>query len=313
MRRIPPLPAVRVFESAARHENFTKAAAELGMTQAAVSYQVKALEERLGVQLFYRDKRRVGLSEAGRKAAPLVSAAFDSLSDAFEILLSDDEEVLKISTTQTFATNWMAPRLGLFQIERPELAVRLHTDSGLIDFARDDFDVAIRSGFGPWAPLRRDFLFRSHVTPMCSPEFLERHDLSTPEKLFSVQRLSPGDIWWKVWLAAAGLGDRDDKGTGGIRLDSQVAEGNAAMAGHGVSMLSPIMWRRELALGRLVQLFPLAVPEGPNYWLVYPEHKRNQPKIRAFREWLLREVAAEAVLGPPEAFVLPEGEASRPA
>jgi LysR family glycine cleavage system transcriptional activator len=307
MRRIPPLPAVRVFESAARHENFTQAAAELGMTQAAVSYQVKLLEERLGVQLFHREKRRVMLSDAGRKVAPLVSGAFDALSDAFEAVVADDESVLKISTTQTFATNWMAPRLGLFQIEQPELAVRLHTDSTLVDFARDDVDVAVRSGFGPWAPLRQHFLFRLNVTPMCSPDFLERHDLSSPEKLFEVTRLSPGDAWWKVWLAAAGLGDRADAHTGGIRLDSQVAEGNAAMAGHGVSMLSPLMWRNDLARGRLVQLFPLTVNEGPTYWLVYPEHKRNQPKIKAFRDWMLREVEAIRPAGPPEAFEPPKG------
>jgi LysR family glycine cleavage system transcriptional activator len=307
MRHIPPLPAVRVFEAAARHENFTQAAAELGMTQAAVSYQIRLLEDRLGLPLFHRSKRRVTLSDAGRRIAPLVSGAFDDLSNAFSSVVADDEGVLKISTTQTFATNWMAPRLGLFQIEQPELAVRLHTDSSLVDFARDDVDVAIRSGFGPWPPLRSHFLFRLNVSPMCSPDFLERHDLSVPEKLLDVSRLSPGDIWWKIWLEAAGLADREASAGGGIRLDSQVAEGNAAMAGHGVAMLSPLMWRNDLARGRLVQLFDLTVNEGPKYWLVYPEHKRNQPKIRAFRDWVLREVEAIRSAGPPEAFEPPEG------
>jgi LysR family glycine cleavage system transcriptional activator len=306
MRHIPSLPAVRVFEAAARHENFTQAAAELGMTQAAVSYQIRLLEERLGLPLFHRSKRRVTLSEAGRRIAPLVSSAFDDLSDAFSSIVADDESLLKISTTQTFATNWMAPRLGLFQIEQPELAVRLHTDSTLVDFARDDVDVAIRSGFGPWPALHALFLFRLNVTPMCSPDFLQRHDLSAPEQLFEVTRLSPGDSWWKVWLEAAGLADREPSAAGGIRLDSQVAEGNAAMAGHGVAMLSPIMWRNDLARGRLVQPFDLTVNEGPRYWLVYPEHKRNQAKIRAFRDWMLREVEAVRPAGPPEAFEPPE-------
>src|SRR5687768_11501273 len=131
MRHLPPLASVRVFEAAARHENFTQAAAELGMTQAAVSYQIRLLEDRLGISLFVRAKRRVALSEAGRRLAPLVSGAFDSLSDAFSTLLADDEGVLSISTSQTFATNWMAPRLGGFQVQRPELAVRLHTDNNL--------------------------------------------------------------------------------------------------------------------------------------------------------------------------------------
>lgn len=306
MRHIPPLAAVRVFESAARHENFTTAAAELGMTQAAVSYQIKLLEERLGVPLFLREKRRVTLSEAGRRIAPLVAGAFDTLSDAFSAVLADDEAMLKISTTQTFASNWMAPRLGLFQMERPELAVRLHTDAALVDFARDDIDVAVRSGVGFWPGLKRHFLFRLHVTPMCSPAFLERHELTSPHHLLGVPRLSPDDIWWKLWFAAAGLVPEPDSRSRGIRLDSQAAEGNAAMAGHGVGMLSPLMWRPELDSGRLVQPFALHVNEGPSYWLVYPEHRRGQAKIRAFRDWLLSEMAAQAAAGPAEAFLPPE-------
>ncbi|HEY0445010.1 MAG TPA: transcriptional regulator GcvA [Allosphingosinicella sp.] len=305
MRHIPPLPSVRVFEAAARHENFTQAAAELGMTQAAVSYQIKLLEERLGVPLFHRDKRRVTLSDAGRRVAPLVSGALDALSDAFSSIVDDDESLLKISTTHTFAANWMAPRLGLFQIERPELAVRLQTETALVDFARDDVDVAVRTGTGPWPGLKQHFLFRLHVTPMCSPDFLARNDLAAPDKLFGATRLSPGDVWWKLWFAAAGLTAPVALRSPGIRLDSQAAEGNAAMAGQGVAMLSPLMWRLELAAGRLVQPFPISVYEGPSYWLVFPEHKRNQPKIRHFREWLLAQVAEQAKAGPAEAFLPP--------
>jgi LysR family glycine cleavage system transcriptional activator len=305
MRHIPPLQAVRVFEAAARHENFTAAAAELGMTQAAVSYQIRLLEERLGIPLFLRAKRRVTLTDAGRKAAPLVAGAFDALSDAFTGIVDADEGVLKISTTQTFATNWMAPRLGLFQIERPELAVRLHTDTRLVDFAGDDVDVAIRSGRGGWPGLRQHFLFRLHVTPMCSPDFAQRHDLRAPERLLAVPRLSPDDLWWKLWFAAAGLAPSEQPERPGIRLDSQAAEGYAAMAGHGVGMLSPLMWQPELLSRRLVRPFALHVNEGPSYWLVYPEHRRAAPKIRAFRDWLLTQVAAQSAAGPAEAFVEP--------
>jgi LysR family glycine cleavage system transcriptional activator len=305
MRHIPPLQAVRVFEAAARHENFTAAAAELGMTQAAVSYQIRLLEERLGLPLFHRAKRRVTLTDAGRKAAPVVAGAFDALSDAFAGIVDADEGVLKISTTQTFATNWMAPRLGLFQIERPELAVRLHTNSALVDFARDDIDVAIRSGSGRWPGLKQHFLFRLHVTPMCSPDFLERHQLTSPQQLLRVPRLSPDDHWWKLWFAAAGLAPCSGAERPGIRLDSQAAEGYAAMAGHGIGMLSPLMWQPELLARRLVQPFPLHVNEGPSYWLVYPEHRRAVPKIRAFRDWLLAQIAAQSASGPAEAFESP--------
>jgi LysR family glycine cleavage system transcriptional activator len=306
MRRLPPLPSVRVFEAAARHENFTLAAAELGMTQAAVSYQVKLLEERLGVPLFHRARQRVTLSEAGRRVAPLLSDAFDRISDAFEGLVGEDESVLTISTAQTFASNWLAPRLGTFQIERPELAVRLQTTSAMVDFARDDVDVALRMGLGPWPGLREHFLFRLHGTPVCTPDFRNRHAIAGPQDLLRVPRLSPEDIWWKLWLADAGVAEPEGVRPGGIRLDSQVTEGNAVLAGHGVGMLTPLFWKAELASGRLVQLFPHVMAEPRALWLVYPEHKRGRAKLRAFRDWLLRAVAEEIPSAPPAVFTPPE-------
>jgi len=307
MRKLPSLPAVRVFEAAARHENFTAAAAELGMTQAAVSYQIRLLEERLGVPLFARAKRRVTLTEAGRKAAPLVSGAFDTIADAFAAIVEDDGAVLTISTTQTFASNWMAARLGAFQFERPELAVRLLTQNQIIDFAAEDVDVGIRSGSGPWPGLRQDFLMRIHATPMCSPDYRDRHRIERPEDLLSLARLNPDDIWWKQWFAAAGVTESAGPRPPSIRLDSQQMEGNAAIAGHGVGMLTPLLWPAEIASGRLVQLFPRTIMEGSCYWLVYPEHKRHQPKIRAFRDWMLGQFAAMRQEGPEEAFLPPEG------
>ncbi|HEU0097832.1 MAG TPA: LysR substrate-binding domain-containing protein [Allosphingosinicella sp.] len=305
MRHLPPLPSVRAFEAAARHENFTLAAGELGMTQAAVSYQIRLLEERLGVPLFVRSKRRVTLSEAGRRLAPIVSDAFDRLSEGFSGLVDEDESVLAISTAQTFASNWLAARLGGFQIPRPELAVRLHTSNAMTDFARDDIDVAIRMGSGPWPGLKRHFLFCLCSTPLCTPDFRDRHRLERPEDLLRVPRLNAHDWWWKQWLEAAGVPLDDEAPRHGIRLDSQALEGNAALAGHGVGLLTPLYWRSEIADGRLVQPFDLVVVSGPALWLVYPEHKRNRAKIRAFRDWLLAEIAVEAEAGPAEAFTPP--------
>jgi LysR family glycine cleavage system transcriptional activator len=309
MRHLPPLPAVRVFEAAARHENFTQAAAELGMTQAAVSYQVRLLEERLGLPLFQRVKQRVTLTDAGRRLAPLVTGAFDGLAEAFAGVVDVDESVLAISTTQTFASNWLAPRLGRFQVARPELAVRLQTDNRLVDFARDDVDVAIRMGAGPWPGLRHHFIFRLHSTPLCSPEFLARHEIREPRDLMRVTRLSADDIWWKQWLEVAGIAEGEAKGPPGLRMDSQVVEGQAAMAGHGVAMLCPLFWRTEIAAGRLVQPFDLVLAEPLSLWLVYPEHKRGRAKVRAFRDWLLAEAAADAAAGPAEMFAGPAGAA----
>ncbi len=304
MRHLPPLPSVRVFEAAARHENFTLAAGELGMTQAAVSYQIRLLEERLGVPLFVRSKRRVTLSEAGRRLAPVVSDAFDRLSEGFSGLVDEDESVLAISTAQTFASNWLAGHLGAFQVARPELAVRLQTSNGLVDFARDEADVAIRMGQGQWPGLRRHFLFHHHFTPMCTPDFRARHDLREPQDVLRVPRLTPDDEWWEVWLSAAGVALPAER-IPGIRLDSPATEGQAAMAGHGLGLLTPMFWKAELAAGRLVQPFPLIACERRGHWLVYPEHKRGRAKIRAFREWLLGEIAAEAPSGPAAAFMPP--------
>lgn len=306
MRRIPPLTSVRVFEAAARHENFTSAASELGMTQAAISYQIRLLEERLGVPLFARAKRRVTLTDAGRRAAPLVSSAFDTLSDAFGAIADEDEAVLTISASQTFASNWMAPRLGAFQLARPELAVRLQTENRMVDFASEDVDVAIRTGTGPWPGLQRHFLFQLTATPMCSPAYRDAHRILAPEDLLRVTLLNPQDEWWKWWFAAAGVAEDQGPRQPAIRLDSQAMEGSTALAGHGVGMLSPLYWQAEIAAGRLVQLFPLMMEGGPRFWLVYPEHKRNQPKIRAFRDWLLGEVERIEDRGSPDPLAVGE-------
>jgi LysR family glycine cleavage system transcriptional activator len=305
MRKLPPLAAVKVFEAAARHENFTLAAGELGMTQAAVSYQIRLLEERLGVPLFLRSKRRVTLTDAGRRVAAPVSAALDGISEAFSGLVDEDESVLSISTAQTFASTWLAPRLGLFQIERPELAVRVSTENAMVDFARDDVDVAIRMGQGPWPGLRHHFLFHLHLTPICTPEYRDRERLEKPEDVLRVARLSPDDRWWRLWLSDAGLAVPEGR-TPGILLDSQVTEVQAVYAGHGIALLTPLFWRAELASGRLVQLFPLVTCDPRSHWLIYPEHKRNRAKVRAFRDWLLREIAKEAPNAPEKVFTPPE-------
>jgi LysR family glycine cleavage system transcriptional activator len=165
-------------------------------------------------------------------------------------------------------------------------------------------------GTGPWPGLRQHFLFCLHGTPACTADFRARHGIDRPEDVLRVPRLNPQDIWWKQWLEAAGVALPDEARLQGIRLDSQALEGNAALAGHGLGMLTPVYFRREFADGRLVQPFDLVVVTGPALWLVYPEHKRTRAKIRAFRDWLLAEIAAEARLGPEAAFTPPETAAA---
>jgi len=300
MRRLPPLTAVRVFEAAARHENFTAAARELGMTQAAVSYQIGILEDKLGAALFRREKKRVRLTEPGRRAAEQLTRAFDLMDVAFAGIRAENEAMLTISASQTFANTWFAWRLGAFQMRHPEMAVRLIATDTMADFATDEVDVGVRSGVGPWPGLAADLLLRVDFTPMCSPAFLAKHGGTlTPTDLLHLPLISPHDSWWPWWLSEAGVELPDGPIRPGMRLDAQAHEGNAAMAGQGVAMLTPFFWRNDLADGRLVQPFAQVSSRGFAYWLVCPEHRRNVPKIKRFREWLMAEVAKDLALLAP--------------
>jgi LysR family glycine cleavage system transcriptional activator len=296
MRRLPPLAAVRVFEAAARHESFTAAAAELGLTQAAVSYQVKALEERLGAPLFVRERGRARLTPLGQRLLPTLSQAFDAIEAAFASHRQEDESLLTITTTATFANTWLAWRLGAFQMEHPELAVRLSTSNELIDLRGGDADVAIRAGPGDWAGLEIHKLFDSQFTPIASPECIavEERKLGRnlqPADMPNAHLINPGDEWWQQWFADNGVAAEKALRRPGIRLDNQANEGHAAMAGQGFALLTPFLWQGDIAAGRLTMPFPERVSSRSwAYWLVLPPERRMVPKVKRFREWLLAEM-----------------------
>lgn len=307
MPDLPPLSAVRVFEAAARHENFSRAAEELGMTQAAVSYQVRQLEDRVGRPLFLREKGRVRLSEAGRRLAPAVSSALSDIAAAFANLSADDSGVLAISTIPSFGGTWLSARIGRFQVAMPDLALRLATTGRMTDFARDGIDVAIRSGAGPWPGITAEFLMRYHVTPLCSPGFIEAHGVVTPADLLRVQRLAPDDPWWASWFTLAGVPAPPAAPRPGIALDSQMEEARLAGSGFGAALMTPMFWRDEIASGTLVQPFPEVYLPPVSLWLVRPEGRYGVRKIERFREWLLAEMAAERARGtaPSEVWLHP--------
>ena len=290
---LPPLSAVRVFEAAARLGSFTRAAAELGMTQAAVSYQIKVLEERVGAPLFLRTPRHVVLTDAGRRLSPAVSAAFDALRAAFDAFRDEaDGGVLTVSCIHTLAANWLAPRLGSFGAAHPGLSVQLNSDNRLADFAREELDVAVRSGRGDWPGLAAHALFPVRFTPLCSPDLQARlGPAEAPADLLGWPLLSSDDPWWVLWLRSAGVSiPAGLAARQGLRFDSQRMDGTAALAGQGLAILTPALWAEDLASGRLVQPFPLVADDGRHYWLVYPEARRGSRKIRLFRDWLLAEV-----------------------
>ncbi|MEX4006186.1 transcriptional regulator GcvA [Neoaquamicrobium sediminum] len=292
-RNLPPLSAVRVFEAAARHGSFTRAADELGMTQAAVSYQIKALEERVGAPLFLRRPRQVELTETGLRLAAASTQALDVLSAAFGTMRDDVAGKLTISTVPTLATNWLAPRLGLFQLANPSIAVRLETSPRYVDFSREDVDVAIRVGTGNWPGLVAHPLLPTIFTPMLSPELAASiGGINEPADLLRLPILTPTDPWWAQWLTAAGVSPEGLKGRPQNEMGSQANEARAAIAGQGVAILTPFFFTSELASGRLIQPFDLLWEDKACFWLVYPQGRRNLPKISAFRSWILAEAAA---------------------
>jgi LysR family transcriptional regulator, glycine cleavage system transcriptional activator len=292
---IPPLAAVRVFEAAARHLSFTKAAKELGMTQAAVSYQIKLLEERVGTPLFLRRPKGLELTEAGQRLGPDVSRAFDLLRDTFAEFAARERSTLAINTMQTFASQWLAPRLGSFQLAHPELAVRLETTSRIIDFARDEADVVVRAGKGEWPGLIATKLLDVRYTPMLSPRLAEKvGGIHQPADILKLPLIDPKDPWWVTWLNLHGLPLDVLEKQASPSLNMQSLDASAAMAGLGVALLMPAYYRQELADGRLIQPFEQVVEEDSGYWLAYPESRRNVPKIKAFRDWIVAEAAKES-------------------
>ena len=288
MSPLPPLTAIRAFEAVARHLSFTRAAVELGMTQAAVSYQIKILEERVGTPLFLRRPRQIALTEAGARLAPEVSAAFDTLHAAFAETQGRVAGTLSISSVPTFASHFLVQHLGLFQVEHPELAVRLESSPRVIDFAAEEFDLAIRGGKSIAPGLTGHKLLPADFSPMLSPRLAESiGGVKRPEDLLKLPMVDADDPWFALWFEQAGVFGYSLDMRPISRLGAQNLEAAAAIAGRGVAMLTPAFYAEDIAAGRLIQPFDLLASDGHAYYLVYPEARRNAPKIKAFRDWLL--------------------------
>ena len=290
---LPPLAALRVFEAAARLMSFTKAAEELGMTQAAVSYQIKVLEDRVGAPLFLRRPRQVELTEVGARFSPTVTDAFERLRDAYKDARGESRSVLALSSVATFASNWLAPRLGLFQLQHPHIAVRLDTEGRNRDFTREQVDVGIRGGNGQWPGLAAHKLMPITFAPMLSPKLIERAGpLNEPADLLRLPIIDASDPWWPIWLKGVGVSADSLAQLPSNNLESQAIAASAALAGNAVAMLTPAFFGDALRSGALVQPFAHLGSDGQNYWLVHAETRRNVAKIKAFREWLLDQFEA---------------------
>jgi LysR family transcriptional regulator, glycine cleavage system transcriptional activator len=296
---LPPIASLRAFEAAARHMNFTRAADELAITQAAVSYQIRLLEERLGTALFIREPRRLLLTETGAELAVQLREAFDRLRATFESFHERAQTVLSLSVSQTFAANWLVPRLGLFQMENPSIAVRLDASDRLVDFGHEKFDAGIRSGGGEWAGLATHRLFPLAFTPVCTPSLLKRvGPVRRAEDLLNLPLISPADAAWRIWFAAAGVPDALPCPAEGPSFGVQHLEGKAALGDQGIALVAPNFFAPELRSGQLVCLFDIVADSGKSYWFAYPKRLANAGKLRAFRNWILAQAEEDKPLSP---------------
>ncbi|MEM7319995.1 MAG: LysR substrate-binding domain-containing protein, partial [Pseudomonadota bacterium] len=214
--------------------------------------------------------------------------AFEQLRVAYAPAGPETQSTLTISTTPSFASNWLAAHIGHFQLAHPDLAVRVEANPTNVAFDREEVDVAIRYGRGDWPGLTAHRLMATEFTPMLSPALLaEIGEVSTPGALLSLRRINPADGWWRIWFSEAGI-PLDKVDTPVSHLSSQTEEAQAAMAGHGLAILSPGFFRHELETGRLVQPFDQISSDGAGHWLVYQTSRRTLPKIKVFRSWITK-------------------------
>lgn len=294
-RRMPPLNALRAFEAAGRHLSFTKAAAELHVTHAAISHQVRALEQHLGQPLFRRLTRAVKLTEAGRMLLPVLTESLDAMAAAVRRLGADDEAgALTVSMTPSFAARWLVPRLGNFQERHPDIDVRLAPSIQLIDFARDDVDLAIRYGRGAWPGVKSELLVTLDTFPVCSPTLCQgNRPLREPADLRH-HVLLHDDLGenWRRWLVAVGVEGVDP--ARGPKFGDENLMLQAAIQGQGVAVAESALVSVDLAAGRLCKPFDISLPSGAGYYVVYPAAAVNRRTVKAFRAWILEEAKGGA-------------------
>ena len=294
LKPLPPLNALRAFEAAARHLSFTKGAAELNVTQGAVSHQVKALEDRLGFKLFLRRHKGLVLTEAGQSCQVFVRDAFDRLAAGFDNLLAkDDAGILTVSVSPNFAAKWLISRIGKFTEAFPDIELRLSASLRHVDLNREDVDVAVRHGEGGWTDLHTVCLIAETVFPVCSPSLMEGpHPLKRPEDLHNHTLIHEDNRQdWPKWLDAAGI-DGLDLSKGAVFNQTSLAL-DAAAGGQGVALGRSALAAPEMLTGRLVRPFGPALPVAYAYYIVCPKSTAERPKIRAFRNWLISEAKAD--------------------
>jgi len=301
IRNIPGLQALKAFDAAARHLNFTRAAQELNVTPAAISHQIKELEEQTGVSLFTRTSRSMELTREGKVLQTAVSEALAGLNKALQrIRQLENPSQLKVSTSPSIAAKWLVPRLDRFLAAVPGSDVRIDVSSTTVDFDRDDADIAIRFGKGDYPGLHVEKMFQDSVFPVCSPDLVKgRKPLREPRDLLNYPLIhldweGQGAVWpnWRMWMQAAGVSDFID--TRGMHFSHSSLALQAAVDGHGVALGDSSLAADDIAAGRLIKPFELSLKSPPEfgYYLVCTKDAANRPMVKAFRDWIAAEAAA---------------------
>jgi len=276
--------ALRAFEAAARTGSLTRAAEALSVTHGAISHQIKALEATVGVPLVERAGRGIRLTDDGERLATRVRAALADIAEALrEASERDNPRHLRVSVTPSFAARWLLPRLGGFLARHPDIDLDVRSTIALVDFRRDDIDIAIRHGFGGWPDVHAEPILTDTFFPVCSPRLAPRLP-RTPSDLAHFTLLRSDDEWWKPWFDAVGL-DWPEPDRGPIFNDSALML-QAAVEGQGVALARNSLLGNDVKNGLLVRLFDIDVPAPRRYYLVYPPRLVGSPKLALFRAWL---------------------------
>jgi LysR family glycine cleavage system transcriptional activator len=291
--RFPSLTSIRAFEAAARLRSFAKAAQELDTTSASVSYHVRRLEQQIGVALFVRHPNQVVLTEAGEIVAQEAMNAFAALRASFVKAAHADESRLSLTTLPTLGTSWLTPKLGRFRARHPEILLGLDVSAVPEDLTEGRFDAAIRNGHGRWPGLHTTQLLPSIFMPLCAPTLkAAAKSIANPGRAPQLSLLGRPD-WWTLWFRALGC----ESSLANVQFSTQLAHEHldiaAAIAGQGVAIGSPILFRNEIGSGRLVPAHDLVASDGRSFWLAYPAARQKSGKIAKFREWVCDEASSD--------------------
>ncbi|MDP5239847.1 transcriptional regulator GcvA [Uliginosibacterium sp. 31-16] len=288
--RLPPLGMLRVFEAAARLGSFSAAAQELNVTHSAVSHQIRALEEQLGFALFHREGRGVQLTLVGLELAARVNRALCEIGSTVALLRQRaNPRRLTVTTMPSFAARWLAPRLGSFLEQEPDIELNIVTTSTVLDFARDGIDIAIRFGFGEAPGQQVELLMRDEMLVVASPQLLGDSPPAVPEDLRDRPLLRSDGEFWRGWFECVGLDWSEPQG--GLYFNDSAIVLQAALDGRGFALSRRSLCQQELDAGRLVQVFPQTLPNTRAYWFVSPAGVALTPLAQRFRAWIFEEAS----------------------